>query len=127
MKVVEPAKSGCPPPAPGETDGGFSSTSTLVVSEDSTIKSDDFVINEAAEAEDEAEDEQVILTEILMIEKTLHEVEEHFDEIEKSVLTVEKEIEKNEREIQEMEEDINEMENNFQDMIGFEAGGEGVR
>ena len=89
------------------------------MSEDSTIKSDDFVLNN----EDEDEDEQVILTEILTIEKTLHEVEEHFDGIEKDVLTVEKEIEKNEREIQEMEEDINEMENNFQEMIGLVAGG----
>ena len=71
-----------------------------------------------------------MLNEILMIEKTLHEVEDHFDEIEKTVLTVEKEIEKNEREIEEMEEDINKMENNFQELIGSEetgGGEEGVR
>ena len=92
------------------------------MSEDSTIKSDDFVISN-----EDDEDEQVILNEILSIEKSLREVEDHFDEIEKTVLTVEKEIEKNEREIQEMEEDINEMENNFQDLIGLEASGEGVR
>ena len=64
------------------------------------------------------------MVEILLIEKTLHRVEDLYDDIEKTVLEVEKEIEKSEDEMQEMQKEIAEIEKYYKDIIGFNGVGE---
>ena len=86
------------------------------MSEDSTIKSEDFIIDYQ---NDDTEDDQVILDEILLIEKTIERVEDLYDDIEKTVLEVEREIEKSEHEMQEMQKEIAEIEMYYKDIIGF--------
>ena len=82
------------------------------MSEDSTIKSEDFHITDE-------DDDEVLLNEVILIEKALRQVEDDFDDIEKTVLAVEKEIERNENEIREIQEEIDEIEETAKELTGF--------
>ena len=74
-----------------------STNTTLVVSEDSTIKSEDFKVTDNAD---------IIEADICELESALRAVEDNFMEIEQNITIVEQDIENREVEMKQMEKEI---------------------
>ena len=90
-------------------------STTLVISEDSTIKSEDFA--PGAAAGDGEAPPSGLEAEILQLQAALQCVEADFMEIEQSITAAERDMETNEKEIDEMAQELASIEKLYDDLI----------